>query len=69
MNNDYVNRKWVEYFDEWLRMIGTYQCSATIPRCLKCYVEIEYDDINGAVKRLKGGKSPGIDEVKMKGQQ
>ena len=34
-----------------------------IPVCIRCYIEIEYDEINGAVRRLKGGKSPGIDKI------
>ena len=34
-----------------------------IPWIFKCYVEIEYDETNGAVKRFKGGKLSGIDKV------
>ena len=34
-----------------------------IPVCHSCNVEIEYDEINRAVRRWKGGKLPGIDEI------
>ena len=30
---------------------------------IKRNVEIDFDEINGAVRRLKGGKLPGIDEI------
>ena len=31
--------------------------------CQRCNIEIEYDEINGAVRRLKEGKSSVINEV------
>ena len=34
-----------------------------MPLCERCNNEINYDKINGANKRLKGEKSPRIDEA------
>ena len=34
-----------------------------IPVCWKCNDEIEYDEIIGSAKSLKGVKFPGMDEV------
>ena len=34
-----------------------------MPRCERCDEEIGCDEISANVRKLKGGKSPGLDEI------
>ena len=69
MNKENVNKRWAEYFEKLLKIVddGVANIKAVgngiIPACHRGNVEIEYDEVNGAVRRLKGDKSLGIDEI------
>ena len=67
--NRLVNKRWAVYFEEFLNIVDdsvpniSLVGSGLMPVCHGCNVDVECDEINWTVRRLKGGKSPGIDEI------
>ena len=65
-----VNKRWAEYFEELLNVQDDREAiivgvgnGRRMPVCERCNDEIEYNEVWGAVRGLKGGKAPGVDEV------
>ena len=60
VNKEDVNKIWNEYFEELLNIVDDSVANisavgkAMIPMCQRCNVRIDYDEINGAVMKLKG---------------
>ena len=69
MNKEDVNKRWAEHFKELLNIVddSVRNISAVgigmINVCRDLMLKIEFDEINEAVRILKGGKSPGIVEI------
>ena len=70
VNEVEVNRRWAGYFEGLLNVVDDREAvivgvgnGRRMPVCERCNDNIEYAEICEAVRKLKGGKSPGIDEV------
>ena len=65
-----VNMRWAGYCEESLNTNDNRVATVTVvgngkgmPRCERCDEEIGYDEISANVRKLKGGKSPGVYEI------
>ena len=70
VDKEEVSRRWAGYFegllnvnDDRVAAISVVGNGRGMPRCERCNEAIGGDEINSNVRKLKGGKSPGVDEV------
>ena len=70
MDDEKLNKRWAKYFEDILNVddkrkviVVRIRNERRMPVCKRCNNEIEYDEVCGVVKKLKVGKSPGIDEI------
>ena len=70
MTEEEVNGRWANYFESLLNVTDDREARVTavgngrrMPGGVKCDDEIEYEEVYEAVRKMKGGKSAGIDEI------